>query len=284
MKFILLIFFSSISFACEFIGASTIVSINKDTSSLFRSNNCNKLQISAFNEIMEEADGLLTSKYIQMAPELKNARLIPESVTITSFNRLLQERITLNQKQKIVLSSKIYNKNLLRLEKESRLEVECQNCTSPGVHSVKVTKYSKDDKIVSWLKVSVLEQVRAFVARQDMTVDYEDLNPSFFSKEIIYTTNASELVQKKSDILFVRLNRNIFKGSPLKKTQISKVQLIKPGIPVKVEMNYKGLKMKSFATPLQSGFMGELIRLRNVKNNKVFMGKIVGKNKVKVSI
>ena len=282
MKFVFLMLFTIRSFACVFTGADQVVSTNSDAASLFTSNNCNKVQVAAFNDLVKDANGVLKSKFISRNTELNNVVLRPSNVFISSLSSMIKKELSLPDSFKVEINSKIYNKNLLRLQKGEKLSFHCPKCSSPGSYSIKITRTTTKGPITSWAKITILSPVKALVATKSLGVSFEELIPSNFKITTIYTTNSKELVTDKESILFSRLNRSINEGQPLYRSQISQVQLTKPGTPVQIDMTFKGLKMKSMATPLDSGFLGQTIRLRNTKNNKVFSGKVVGKNKVKV--
>jgi flagellar basal body P-ring formation protein FlgA len=76
--------------------------------------------------------------------------------------------------------------------------------------------------------------------------------------------------------------RTLLPGQPIPTNAVEEPRLVTRGVPVKVIVEDEGLVIVAYGTPLQSGGVGALIRVRNVDTGVVVMGVVQADGSVRI--
>lgn len=83
---------------------------------------------------------------------------------------------------------------------------------------------------------------------------------------------AASFVDSRATLLGRVARRTLMPGQPIPTNAIEESRVVTRGVPVKVVVEDGGLVIIAYGTPLQSGGVGALIRVRNVDTGIVVMG------------
>ena len=90
-----------------------------------------------------------------------------------------------------------------------------------------------------------------------------------------YITNINEIIGMEA-------NRNIRKGSPIKKIDLRKIRLVKKGKAVSLLVKSDLMTIKTVGQALDHGSLGDFIRILNPRSRKIISGIVTGKNEVRI--
>lgn len=284
LKFFFLTFLTISSSACFITGTSTIILHNNGENFPLKSKGCSEKQISTFKNVLKESTGTLSSRHLKRIEGLSNISLNPSTIRVRKLEEIVQSRLNLSSSKKIEFIQQQFPSEFYSLENDEFLEVHCSNCSKSGVRNVKITKTNGIKRSVFWAKAKVLSSVKVFVAKNNIQLDFNGINNNDFEIKQIFVHNPNDVFSKDKKLPFFRLNKSITKGHVILSSDLTPIQLVRHGNPVKVSVRNSFLHMNLLATPLSSGKFGETIRLKNRKSKKIFFGKVIGLNKVKVEL
>jgi flagella basal body P-ring formation protein FlgA len=270
--------------ACLIQGADSLIVFGKEKRVSFDAQNCTNQQIQALTDVVKESTGTLSNRYLKNIPELANITLKPANIRIRSLEEIIQNRLTLSDEKKIELIQQQFSPEFYKLESDEFIEAYCSDCNGEGLKNLKLVKTDGTKRETVWVKAKILTAVKTFVSKQNVQLNFQAVNTNVFDYKTIYVSNPSEVFTNKNLFQFYRLNKSITKGHIVKTSDLTPVQLVRYGNPVKVTVKNKSLRMNLMANPLASGKLGDVIRLKNRKSKKIFFGKVIGINKVKVEL
>jgi flagellar basal body P-ring formation protein FlgA len=77
--------------------------------------------------------------------------------------------------------------------------------------------------------------------------------------------------------------RALLPGQPIPNNAVEDARVVSRGVPVKIVLEDRGLIIVAYGTPLQSGGVGSLVRVRNVDTGVVVMGVVQADGTIRVS-
>ena len=77
--------------------------------------------------------------------------------------------------------------------------------------------------------------------------------------------------------------RTLVAGQPIPINAVEDVKIVKRGVPVRVVFEDAGLSIVTLGSPLQSGGVGALVRVRNIDTGTIVMGVVQADGSVRVS-
>ena len=169
---------------------------------------------------------------------------------------------------------------------DTRIEMSCSNCQSPGKKQIKV-ELSNDEKLIDtkWLTAVVSIKVKALVANRPLIFNNKPLSFEDVSLQDVYVVRPEGIFSEIGNIHFYKTNKNVPKGKVLRRSDLSPLRLVSAGEIVDVSYTNNNLFLRAKAKPLTSGRYGERIQLRRGKGyNNIITGKVVDRNKVVVEI
>jgi flagella basal body P-ring formation protein FlgA len=224
-------------------------------------------------EVVLNSQGPLKPNYIKEAIGFPTVDIFPDKFDLISLESLIDlPQNWLWENLKTLSGQKIFHGN--------NISVNCPSCTTLGKKAIEV----KIDKSTLWangdLKVNALILVAKSMIpsnREPLSQsDFEALNKPVFDPEDYFTS--------LDEIKYYKLNSDLLKDVPLKKSNLRKIDLIKPGSPVSLRFVNGGISIKGTGMPLSSGKIGEMIKVKNQKTNAILFGKVAGENMVSVEL
>lgn len=276
--------FSFSSAACEFNVAETIYIYGESNSLKFDSKNCKASEVDLVINVLKDAEGSINTKQLRRITGIKNLTLKPHTIRVRSLEQVIHSRLSLSNDSKLVILDQNVPTDFFLFKNDQFLEASCSNCNQAGITNIKLSKTNGTDKQTVWMKAKLMKAVEALVSNHKANLDFNGIYPKTFSKKTVFTLTPNEVVTSNVNLTFYRLNKSIPKDHILKRNEITPVQLVKYGTPTKVIIDSPNLKMSTTAMPLSQGNFGDTIKLKNTKSNKIFLGKIIDKNTVKVEL
>jgi flagella basal body P-ring formation protein FlgA len=90
------------------------------------------------------------------------------------------------------------------------------------------------------------------------------------------------LVLKANELLGMRLLRSLSEGELITQGVLAAPRLVEKGDIVQLALRGKGFNILTTAAAQQAGVAGESIKLMHPDSKKVFIGRVVGKNRVEI--
>jgi len=78
----------------------------------------------------------------------------------------------------------------------------------------------------------------------------------------------------KDDVIGKVARRTLVAGQLIPQNAIETMKIVKRGVPVRVVFSENGLTIVTYAEPLQSAGIGEIVRMRNVDSGTVIVGTV----------
>ncbi|EQC43398.1 flagellar basal body P-ring formation chaperone FlgA [Bacteriovorax sp. Seq25_V] len=278
------ILLSTTSIACTINGADTIFTYGETKNATITTTGCDQSQVEAINELIKESSGTLEAGFITRYPDLKNVKLSPSSIRVRNLEELVTSRLNIESNKKIEIIDQSIQSDFLNLTGEQYLQVYCDECTTNGLKTLRLVKTNGTNHETHWVKARLLSAVKTVVAAQDLHLQFTATPLDQFSYEVHYVLKPEEYITDKRDLTFYRLNKSVSRGALIKRSDLTPVQIVKYGTPVKVMLNQSNIKLTSTATPIGSGHFGDTIKLRNLKTNKIFTATVSGINEVRIDL
>lgn len=263
--------------ACKVTFADKIYRI-EESQVTFTQQACNRSQIEILNEILQTAKGNLNLQYSRELAQNQIELLSKETVFI-DLEDSIKTQFTIPKDWKINFHSRKAIKSI-PMDKFTSLEITCNECTKLGRKKIKLT-YNDS---IKWYDIEVKKPVNAVVAANEINLSYKSINKNNVQTKTIYTTDEKSVFKNIDEIAFYKSNKVISPGEVIKKRDLSPINLVSFGVPVKVILNNNGIKLTGTATPLSIGKLEDFIKVKNTKTNKVYTAKVIGLNEVKVEL
>lgn len=214
------------------------------------------------------------------------ATITPNRIRVESLEELLLDKYNLDSKWSFRKIKSIGKTPLLTLNEYENIQINCRDCTSPGNKNIKITITDplKGNKKSLWLESKLLLRSYALVSKGDFMVDNKPLLAGSFDFKEVFTENPENFFTKTTNLAFYKLNKPLRKGSPLLFSDITPVSLVKNGQMTTIILKSNALMLEGKAIPMKNGQLGDMIQLRNVKSNRIIIGKVVDFNKVVIDL
>lgn len=278
-KLILLTFITGLSLAsnCEVSMAQKNYRI-ENSEITYKSENCNRSQLEILNEILISARG---NFYLNHSRDLKenDINFLTKDAVIINLDETIKTQFTIQDDWKISFKSRTPIKSITT-DNLTTLELMCNDCNKLGHNKLKISL----DGTTKWFDIVVQKPVKAVVAKNEIGLSFKSINTNNVEEKTIYTTDEKAVFKNLDEIAFYKSNKVISPGETINKRDISPINLVTFGVPVKVILNSNGIKLTGQALPMSTGKLQDFIKVKNVKTNKVFTAKVIGLNEVKVDL
>lgn len=287
---ILLLLFSTPALACKVKGPQEVIFNSEDgnsrPSTALSFSKCTNDQEGLLKSFINDFSGTLNNRILSLEDGLKNVHL-ENSIKITTLSEFLNERIKLPKDWRIIrpqFTGK--HSSIITKEINQSINVECSLCQNTGTKTVKIELVDSINNRYqnTWINAEVAVKTQALFAKENLQVNNTPLTPSIFKLETLYSSKPEQFFLNKDKVIFYKLNKPIAKGEKLNYSDLTPVDLVRMGQPVSVILKNNSLRLESTATANQSGKLGQSIRLKNSRTNKVIIGKIIDFNKVEVEL
>lgn len=243
------------------------------TADLIETSNCPlELQKKAI-EVVLNSQGPLKPNYIKEAVGSPPLEIFPEKFDLISLEGLIDlPQNWLWENLKTLSGLKIFHGNTI--------SINCPSCTSLGKKAIEI----KIDKSTFWANGDLKVNAPILVAKSMLPSNKEPLSQGDFDSLNRPVFDPEEYFTSLDEIQYYKLNSDLLKNAPLKKSNLRKIDLIKPGSPVSLRLVNGGISIKGTGMPLSSGKIGEIIKIKNQKTNAILYGKVAGENLVSVEL
>jgi flagella basal body P-ring formation protein FlgA len=201
----------------------------------------------------------------------------PDKIFMTSINNLIQSKIS-NQIYISAVKSNIQHENF-GADSLSDIIVECKNCSNSNQTIVKLILNST----TSYFEADVRTMKTSLVLKEDILIN-QILSQKSFVKKLVPVKHTETPFLKMSELPFYKATRHLKKGSVLLPQQIAKINLVTYGAEVTCVLKNQGMHLETKGLARASGKHADIINLINPKTKKMFTGKVIGNNKVKVEL
>lgn len=277
-----LIITSFSSFACLIEGPERLYSFNgvRAEANYLK---CSTLQKDKFNTVLADAQGTLNSKHYKRISGDSSIKLL-KPIHIVSLEQFIKSQVNLPSNIKLDIKTSQIAPDFTSLRENERLDIECDSCHLEGTSNIKLTKTIGNRHKVLWVSARTLFKTKVLVSTTNLPYSFDSIKDGHFQLTEKYISSPTQVFTDEKALRYHKLTKNISKGHILKYSDIIKKELVRYGKPVNVIISNAGLKMTTKAKPLENGFLGDDIRLKNMSTNKIFVGKVTNTNEVKVKL
>lgn len=287
MRFLLAFIFSTTAaLGCFIETHDQVLILNQgdDFSALVKNSDCNGEVQGRFVEFARNAQGTITTySFNKIFPGIT---LKPERVQFHSLADQMAMHGLLPKNGQVMSAARLNDHAFIALTNDQRFDLECPTCNSVGENTVKVTV--RDNlglkQATRWFKVTIGVPTKAYVSTKVHQATLNALDATGFEVKTIISDRPQELASTELPLHFYKVSRTIAPGEELKRSHISPVQLVRPGVEAHITVQDGGVLIKGIATPLSFGVYGETIKLKNSRSSRTIMGKVVDHNKVIVEL
>ena len=288
-SFLFLILFTQQTFACLINAPRRVVVTRKTTSSHIRDlltfSDCSEKKQSQFISLIRDYRGELTNRQIQAEKNLADASL-KHSLTIEALEHFLQRKIN-KPKHLVIKNAELTTSRrpIVITTEFDEIHLECQDCHVMGNKTSRVTVIDqKNNSQQLWVKFQLATQIKALAAKDTIRITNRSLSKSMFTWKMITTTEPEAYFQNIDDIRFYKINHTIKRNSILRSRQLTPVNLVSFGSPVKTRLMSGHLHLTGRAIANKSGKIGDLVSLKNIRTKKIIIGKVIDKNLVEIEL
>src|SRR5690606_5038522 len=150
----------------------------------------------------------------------------------------------------IIGATRLNDRAFIALNNDQRFDLDCPSCTSVGESTVKLTV--RDNlgikQSTQWFKVTVGVPTKAYVATKVHQATLNALDAGGFEVKTIISDRPQELASTELPLHFYKVSRTITPGEELKRSHISPVQLVRPGVEAHITVQDGGVLIKGIAT------------------------------------
>lgn len=132
-----------------------------------------------------------------------------------------------------------------------------------------------------WISVFAELYKEGFVARKNFSMN-ERIEQQSLEKKLVNITFLQGSLAGENELVEQLVSRPIAVGQPLLLSDIKREMAAKKGQLVHVQAGGSELEISMQAISEESGYIGDVIKIRNSESQKILSGKIVGKGVVKV--
>lgn len=287
LLFLLFLFFRDAT-ACEIKSFSNIyvTEISKlNLSDVVSGSTCSNEVNDSFLQALKGINGNIPAQSLREKMNLPNQTLtiFPEIISIRSVSDLLKEQLSVNAELFLTNVRILNGKESISLSKDERIEISCENCSSPGTKSIQVKLINNKEKMQIknfWIGLDIMTNTKVLVLKDDIP-HMSGISLIENIIEEVRPINGPELYFKKiDDLRFFELNRPLRKGTAIKLTDLRPRQLIKSGEKVKVIVRSNDLHITGTAIAKKNSYWGEQIEVYNLSNSKKIVGKVIDYNTI----
>ena len=242
-----------------------------------------------FNNFIKSSHGIMRSSDVERILAEKfhlPVRISPLRINVHDIEKAVKESLVLPHDW-TMKGIKILGKEMLLFSGNNiEMKINCHNCYSLGRKQVKLEFVDKIKKttFTEWIKGEILVKASAVFLKETLTFNNKPLSKKDFIIKHIYTSRPEDLFLQINKVHFYKANKNIPKGSVLRKTDITPIKLVSPNVLTNVVYQKGNLFLKVKARPMRVGYYGDTIQLKRPKSHTIITGKVVGHRKVVVEI
>jgi flagella basal body P-ring formation protein FlgA len=260
-------FFSTASNGCELYAPKNILMLqknieNSDIANIFKANDCQEEQLTFIKNKIMDSDSF----------SLTDHELLSQKISI--LNALRPANILTLSSCKDIDLTKEWNAELKIIE----IKGNHFDCT---INENVLTINTEIEKFDIPLQSSKKFPFYKAILKIDMASG--ELSPDFFKLEFSDVPVLDAVISMES-VQDYKLTRSIGLNETLTHKHLKIKKTIMPGRIVALTASSNGIELESTAMALESGGVGEIIKVQNMKSKKIFMAKIQTSNSVRIEL
>ena len=257
--FLFSILLTSNSWACKietknriFYGSNTDEITYAD---LIEKSDCQPKIQKAFSKMLLNSKGLLNSRHMakMLSKDFKGIEIsiTPDRIQTVSLANYLKKKFGLRKRWYLKELKLLTKKALIKLSDADNISFECKNCKFTGAKSilVKIEEPLSGSTKTLWLKGKILVRSKVLRTTEDIPLSNEGLAPRQFILGYAFSTNPAKYFTNLNKVVFYKINKTMTKGQALNFTDLSALNLVSRGNPVKVEINNKTVALSGLLFP-----------------------------------
>lgn len=218
------------------------------------------------------------------AKNLFNVKLSPQKISYYNLTEIANEKLSIPADTKLFEVNFISNRKVLPLDNLNQLSLNCSTCLSAGSKNISLNIKRDDRQETEWLTANMKTKMETLVAARSISVNYRPLEKSDFKIQYNYVNGPEQIFTDPEQLKFYQLSRRIEGGEQLTRQHLAPVLLVSPGTEVNTLLVSDGIKLEGRATAVNGGHLGERIRLRHSRTNRILNGKVVDFNQVVLNL
>jgi flagellar basal body P-ring formation protein FlgA len=160
-----------------------------------------------------------------------------------------------------------------------RIENPILELRSSQLFSIEVEGSSRKSNLAGTVVARFQQEVLA--AKRNLNQG-ERIQPGDFEIKHVDISSGKDFLQLESDVIGQQLLRAVQTGQGISRSDLRREAAIKRGQLIRVVLGNEGFEVSASANAEESGFVGDLIRLKTIETQKVLNGRVIEQGKVRV--
>jgi flagella basal body P-ring formation protein FlgA len=270
--------------ACNLVTYPQIIKINKQLDGvIIKSSDCSEEIQNEFIEFVSSMTGNISADHLQkifLSEHSTQVNFLPANIQVESMESTLTRLLSLDKDTVLSNITSFYSQSCITLENEVKLSASCSDCDQAGIKNFKLNRKNT----IIWLTGEIQIRRKGFIVIDEINPFNENLNENLFQSQAFLDDGKDHLFQDLQNIRFYKTNKRLEKGRVLKMTDLSPINLIRPGQKINMILNGKNISLKSSAYSRSQGKFGDYIEVYNTKSNKKITAQVVDFNTVMVQL
>lgn len=254
---------------------------------IVKNNSCNEETLTKISKLLSQVetnDGFSISK-IEKEIGDNFVHITPRKLAIIDLSSELRAQLTPNSNLYFLDIRSMNKLNVLSLSEEESLKINCESCSTLGEKNIKIEILNPiaNSQKTLWMSSKIFAKVKVIKAKRSLSFQQKSLSPEDVYTDETLTMMTDNLLSTTEHIQFFKPNRTILQGSILTNMDITPVNLVNYGVPVKATLKSDSIGLTKIVTPTRSAQFGEMVELK-VGNNKTISGKVIDYNQVVIEL
>ena len=237
--------------------------------------------------IWASSSGRIRHKHLKnILKEGEDIKINPEKIEFFDLEDALKNEYPLKKNWVFRKTAFAGTRQLHPYGNDERLKIICYNCRKPGKKVLEIRFHNtlNGRKRVIWGETHVAIRTPSLVALRTLESG-SLLKTSDFKEQFSYVMSEHDsFFENGKKVLFYKTNKVVREGMPLRHSDLSPINLVGAGKPIKAIVKRGGMKLTGVGIPLKNGKLGENIRIKGVDGKKSMMARVVGFNEVEVDL
>jgi flagella basal body P-ring formation protein FlgA len=264
------------SYACEIVSAPYFLKFKNELEGVIQKSTCSEEINKRFLALLSSSEGAIKTDFLKA--DLQDVeKVTPSLITIKNITSLIKERCELDSS--FVLKLDESNIDSIIVLQENDIKINLNDCQSLGKKMFQVLAPTK----TAWVTLNFQKQITTYKFKSHLMAGQgTKIDEDMVIETKITTDSPDKYLNDLSTLKFSKLTRSLQSNEAIKKNDLVSYNLIELQFPTQVILEKNGISIESYAQPMSSGKIGDVIRLRNLKTKKELAGKVIGPNKVEI--
>lgn len=252
---------------------------------IIKNSSCAEELNNKITALISKKDGDIFVSNIEKEFGNENLHITPRKLMIQSLQNIFREQLTANSNLYFFDIKTIGGPKTLALNEEETIRSICESCQNHGDKNVKLEISSALNGTTKafWYNTKLFAKVKVIKAKNTLGFQQKSLSKDDFFTDETFTMMPDNLLGSLENIQFFRPNRTIVSGSIITNMDITPINLVNYGVPVKATLKNAVINLTKIATPMRNAQYGETVELK-VGSNKTISGKVIDFNQVVIEL